>query len=77
VLSRLADLNALAVTLPWLVAEAQDTVRLMGADYWPYGVEKNRATLEAQARWSFEQGLSPRRFSPEDLFVPSTLRWYR
>jgi 4,5-dihydroxyphthalate decarboxylase len=77
VLSRLTDLNALAVTLPWLVAEAQDTVRLMGADYWPYGVEKNRATLEAQARWSFEQGLSPRRFSPEDLFVPSTLRWYR
>jgi 4,5-dihydroxyphthalate decarboxylase len=76
-LPRLTDLNALAVTLPWLVAEAQDTIRLMGADYWPYGVEKNRATLEAQTRWSHEQGLSPRRFSVDELFVPSTLRWYR
>jgi 4,5-dihydroxyphthalate decarboxylase len=77
VLPRLTDLDALAVTLPWLVAEAQDTIRLMGADYWPYGVEKNRATLEAQTRWSFEQGLSPRRFAVEELFVESTLRWFR
>jgi 4,5-dihydroxyphthalate decarboxylase len=77
VLPRLADLDALAVTLPWLVAETRETIRLMGEDYWPYGIEKNRATLEAQTRWSFEQGLSPRRVAPEELFVPSTLRWFR
>lgn len=77
VLPRLTDLNALAVTLPWLVAEAQDTIRLMGEDYWPYGVEKNRATIEAQTRWSHEQGLSPRRYTAEEMFVPSTLLWYR
>ncbi|HJP20026.1 MAG TPA: ABC transporter substrate-binding protein [Alphaproteobacteria bacterium] len=68
-LPRLVDLDALAVMLPWLVAEAEATIELMGADYWPYGVAPNRATLEAQTRWSFEQGLTPRRYAPEEIFA--------
>ena len=74
-LPRLRELDALTVTLPWLVAEAEDTIKLMGEDYWPYGVEKNRPTLEAQTRWSHEQGISPKRLAVEDLFVPTTLDW--
>jgi len=74
-LPRLYDLDSLKVTLPWLVAETRATVALMGADFWPYGVEKNRRMIETQARWSFEQGLSPKPFAPADLFVPSTLSW--
>ncbi|MBT3989904.1 MAG: ABC transporter substrate-binding protein [Rhodospirillaceae bacterium] len=73
----LTDLDALAVTLPWLVAEAEATVDLMGEDFWPYGIEKNKKTLEAQIRWSFEQGISTGKsggaFEIEDLFVPSCL----
>ena len=45
----------------------------MGADYWPYGVERNRTSIETMTRWSFEQGLTPRRLDLEELFVPSTL----
>jgi len=74
---RLNDLDAPIVTLPWVAAETQATMALMGADFWPYGVEPNRTTLEAQTRWSHEQGLSPTRFAVEELFVPSTLSWYR
>ena len=69
----LTDLDALATTLPWMVAEAEDTVALMGEDFWPYGVAKNLKTIQAQTRWSVEQGLSPRQLKPEELFVPSTL----
>ncbi|MAF47333.1 MAG: ABC transporter substrate-binding protein [Rhodospirillales bacterium] len=69
----LTDLDALAVTLPWLVAEAEDTIALMGEDFWPYGIEKNRQTIAAQTRWSFEQGISPQQFQPEDIFVASSL----
>ena len=72
----LTDLDALSVTLPWLVAETRETMALMGEDFWPYGVARNVPTLEAQTRWSFEHGLSIRRFTPEDLFVESTLAWY-
>ncbi|MBT3549939.1 MAG: ABC transporter substrate-binding protein [Rhodospirillaceae bacterium] len=69
----LTDLDALTITLPWLVAEAEDTINLMGVDFWPYGVEKNRAALTAQTRWSVEQGISPRLLDLEEIFVPSTI----
>jgi 4,5-dihydroxyphthalate decarboxylase len=72
---RLYDLDSLKVTLPWLVAEARATAALMGADFWPYGIAKNRRMIETQARWSFEQGLSSKLFAPEDLFDPSTHSW--
>ncbi len=45
----------------------------MGEDFWPYGIEKNRPTLEAVTRWSFEQHLSPRKLAVEELFAPETL----
>jgi 4,5-dihydroxyphthalate decarboxylase len=74
-LPRLVDLDALKVTLPWLVAEAHATMALMGRDFWPYGIAKNRRMLETQARWSLEQGLSTRLMAPADIFDASTLDW--
>ena len=67
------DVNALAVTLPWLVAEAEATTRLMGEDFWKYGVEENRKEIEALARYAHEQGLVQKRLKPEDLFAHSTM----
>lgn len=74
-LPRLTDLDALKVTLPWLVAEAHATVALMGPNFWPYGVPANRHMIDTQARWSFEQGLADRLMHAEDLFEASTLDW--
>jgi 4,5-dihydroxyphthalate decarboxylase len=59
--------------LPWSVAEYDSTVGLMGEDFWPYGVETNRVILETMTQYSYEQGLSSRKLSVEELFVPSTL----
>ncbi|WAH35592.1 substrate-binding domain-containing protein [Alicyclobacillus dauci] len=64
---------ALKVTLPWLVAEVERTKEVMGEDFWPYGVERNRKTLEAAVTYSFEQGLIKKPLQVEDLFVKSTL----
>jgi 4,5-dihydroxyphthalate decarboxylase len=63
---------ALYVSLPWLIAEIEETQRLMGTDFWPYGVEPNRTTLEAAVQYSFEQGLIARKMIVEELFLPST-----
>lgn len=68
-LPQLTDLDALNFTLPWLVAEAEETINLMGADFWPYGLSKNRHTLETQIRWSFEQGIIDRQPSLNELFI--------
>jgi 4,5-dihydroxyphthalate decarboxylase len=67
------DINALLVTLPWLVAEVEETVALMGEDFWRYGVKENAREIEALTRYAFEQGLVSRKLSMEDLFPPSVI----
>jgi 4,5-dihydroxyphthalate decarboxylase len=41
----------------------------MWEDYWPYGIEKNRSTLEAFTQYAFEQGITRQHVKPEDIFV--------
>lgn len=69
---RFRDTTALAVSLPFLVEEAERTRALMGEDFWPYGLGPNRHTLDTFLDEHHAQGLSPRRLSPEELFHPST-----
>ena len=66
----LGEPGALAVMLPWLVAEYERTVALMGTDYWPYGIRSNRATLGTALRYIHEQGLTSRLQTIDELFVP-------
>ena len=67
------EVNALMITLPWLVAEADETAKLMGEDFWRYGVHENATEIEALTRYSFEQGLVQRKLQFEDLFPPSVI----
>jgi 4,5-dihydroxyphthalate decarboxylase len=72
-----ADLEtttSLKVTLPWVTQEFEDTRKLMGKNYWPYGIEPNRKELELVMRYTHEQGLVKRRLKFEELFHPSTLK---
>lgn len=75
-MERLWEDAALAVSLPWLVSAAEQHFEVFGHEWWPYGVEANRKTLEAMTRYSFEQGLSPRKVEVDELFAPSTLQDY-
>jgi 4,5-dihydroxyphthalate decarboxylase len=59
--------------LPWLVAHVEDAVREFGEDWWPYGFHGSRHVLDTFLRYHHEQGLSPRRLQPEDMFDPETL----
>jgi 4,5-dihydroxyphthalate decarboxylase len=64
---------ALHVTLPWVGAELERTKGIMGEDWWPYGLTKNRNTLEKFLFYHHEQGLSQRRMTVEELFAKETL----
>jgi len=66
------DFNALRYTLPWLIPDLEETMRIMGADPWPYGIDANRAALEAMCQYAQEQGLTERRVAVEELFAPNT-----
>ena len=61
------------ISLPWVGQELEETRELMGDNYWPYGIEPNRKTLETLFRYSYEQGLSSRELTIEELFHPKSL----
>jgi 4,5-dihydroxyphthalate decarboxylase len=71
--ANLETTTSLKVTLPWVTQEFEDTRKLMGENYWPYGIEANRKELEAVMRYTHEQGLVKHRLEFEELFHPSTL----
>ena len=73
----LAETAALKAMLPWLNAHVEEARREMGEDWWPYGVEKNRKTLDTFTRYHFEQGLSARKLDVEELFAPESLESFR
>ncbi len=66
----LYDTDALTVSLPFLIDHIEQSRRVFGNDFWAYGVEPNRPSLDALCRYVHEQGLAPRRITPDDLFVP-------
>jgi 4,5-dihydroxyphthalate decarboxylase len=67
---------ALKYSLPWLLDEVQRTEKVMGKDFWPYGLEQNRHTIETLAQYSHEQGLSERLMRIEELFAGVTFDQY-
>ncbi len=71
---QLYETTALKYMLPWLTAEAEHTREIFGKDdFWPYGLDANRVTLETFLRYSHEQGLIRSPVKPEMLFATGTL----
>jgi 4,5-dihydroxyphthalate decarboxylase len=75
---RLADAEfvettALKIGLPWVTAEYEATIAVLGPDFWSYGVEANRKTLATMARYSYEQGLAVREVSVDEMFAEGNL----
>jgi 4,5-dihydroxyphthalate decarboxylase len=68
-MSHLKIEEPLPISLPWIYEFAKSARELMGDDYWPYGIEKNRKEIEALCRYTFEQGLAPRKVEVEELFA--------
>ena len=60
-------------TMPWFAQELENTQAMMGENFFPYGIEANRKTLETLFRYSHVQGLASRQLTVEELFESSTL----
>ncbi len=76
-LDLLSDTSATKVTLPFVEERLAEVRALMGEDFWAYGVDANRKTLDAFLRHHHAQGLSPREMKPEELFHPGTLETFK
>ena len=76
-LELLGDTSATKVTLPFVEERLSEARTLMGEDFWAYGLEANRKTLEVFLRHHHAQGLSSRLVTPEELFHPGTLESFK
>jgi 4,5-dihydroxyphthalate decarboxylase len=54
---------------PWLDVELEETEALMGADFHPYGFEKNRAAIDIFCRQAYELGIVSRLVPAEKYFA--------
>jgi len=75
-LTALSDTSATKMTMPFVEDNLSVVKRLMGENYWPYGVADNVHVLDAFCDMHFRQGLSPRRLEVDELFHPSTYEAY-
>jgi 4,5-dihydroxyphthalate decarboxylase len=73
---RALDGNICRFPIPWCFDYAETSQRTFGKDFWPYGVEPNRKTLEAFTQYCFEQGVSHRKVSVEELYPESVRSLY-
>ena len=74
---RIAEIGVSHAPVPWMAEHVRRWRALAGEDFWPYGVELNRQTLEAFLQYAFEQGVAKKRLALEDLFARETLESFK
>lgn len=76
-MARMDDITASKAPLAWLKAYSDRMKSIFGADFFPYGLEANRRTLEAFVQYGHEQGVCARRLTPDELFPREVLASYK
>ena len=70
----LADMGSPKVSSAWLQPLLEEERAILGPDWFAYGIEPNRPSIEALLQYTHEHGLTDRRVKLEELFAPSTMR---
>ena len=73
----LRETAALRIMLPWTAHHTEETEKLMGTDFWSYGIDSNEHVLNTFLRYSHEQGLAKRRLTAREIFAPETFESFK
>ena len=65
---RALDFTATSYPFAWCSHAAAEARQIFGEDFFPYGLEANRKTLDAFLQYAFEHGVCHRRVTPDELF---------
>jgi 4,5-dihydroxyphthalate decarboxylase len=68
--ARMRYAGSLSYMLPWLLSEIEEIDQVFGGDAWPYGLERNRPTLEALVQYMVDQHFIAQPIPIKELFVP-------
>ena len=63
----------MSLITPWFSKLFEDNRRLLGEDWWPYGMRANLKAVDTFLRYHYEQGLSKRLLTSNEIFVPEFL----
>ncbi len=61
------------VSLAWFREALEEQREVLGGDPWPYDLSHNLIALEAISRYAYEQALTTRLLTSDDLFFPASL----
>jgi 4,5-dihydroxyphthalate decarboxylase len=67
-IARFKEMRASLYPLHGITDYAASLERDVGGDFFPYGIEANRGTLDVFLQYAYEQGLAHRRAKPEEIF---------
>jgi 4,5-dihydroxyphthalate decarboxylase len=76
-MQRLQAITTTTVPLPWCYEHARRAKAIFGDDFFPYGIDANRKTLDAFLQYAFEQGVCHKKLAPEDLFAPQVQKSFK
>lgn len=76
-MARVREFGLSHLPVAWMPDHTKQWVDLAGDDFWPYGIEPNRPTLEAFFQYSYEQGVAKKHLRMEDVFAPETREQFK
>jgi len=68
-LRQIEEIVVFNVSLPTLGRAVDQAKALIGEDYWPYGIERHRRSLELFARYCQEQGITRTQIPVDRMFA--------
>jgi 4,5-dihydroxyphthalate decarboxylase len=76
---RLRNFTASQIAVPWGYHNVMELTKLFypDGDYWAYGIEKNRTTLEAFLLYCAEQGTMTKHMKPEEIYVEECQHFFK
>jgi 4,5-dihydroxyphthalate decarboxylase len=76
-LRRLSSIVNSRIAIPWSHDAYDRAQEVLGDNFWPYGIEANRKTLEAFLQFCDEQGVTQRRVTTEELFPAEVSKFFK
>jgi 4,5-dihydroxyphthalate decarboxylase len=69
-IARMHNIQSSYLPTGWIGDDLERMHKMLfgGGEPWPYGLEKNRATIEPFLIWCDEQGVTQRQLRPDELF---------
>ena len=61
-----------SISIVWKHRYMKDEESVFQGDPWAYGLERNKHVIEKFLSYCYDQGVSDRKMSPNELFDPST-----